>query len=437
MASTLSEILLVFILILANGFFALSEIAVISARRARLQQLAEGGNHSAQEVLTLLKSSGRFLSTVQVGITLVGIFAGAFGGATLATRLAVLFEQLPLLAPYSEPISFGLVVVVITYLSLVIGELVPKQIALTHAEQIAMLVAQPMGHLSRLTGPIVSLLSLSTRTVLKLLRIEPTDTEPVTSDEIRIMIEQGTRAGAFQPLEGELVEGVFRLGDQRIGALITPRPEIVWLDLDDSPQEWQRQITDSGHTRFPVARAQVEEVVGVVLAKDLLAQSLSGQPLDLEAAMQAPLFVPETMPALTVLERFKETYSHIALVINEYGGLEGLVTVGDVLDAIAGDLPEGREEAEPEVVQREDGSWLLDGMLAIDTFKDLFKISEPIPGHGRYYWTLGGFVMSQLGQVPDAGDYFEWRDLRLEVVDMDGRRVDKVLVSEASEEDEG
>jgi putative hemolysin len=423
------EMLFVFLLILANGLFAMAEIAIVASRKVRLQQRANEGDLRARAALELAETPNRFLSTVQIGITLIGILAGAYGGATIAHELAAQLERISFLAPYSHAISLGVVVLGIAYLSLILGELVPKRLALSNPERIACAVATPMRLLAVLAFPAVRLLSLSTEVVLRLLGVQPTAESPVTEEEIKVLIEQGTQAGVFEAAEQDMVERVFRLGDRHVGVLMTPRTEIVWLDVEDSSEEIQHRITSTVHSRFLVAQGALDQVLGIVHAKDLLARSLEGQPFDLKACLRQPLFVPESMRALKVLELFKQSGTHLALVVDEYGGIEGLVTLNDILEAIVGDLPSIDEPAEPPVVQREDGSWLLDGMLPVDEIKELFQLAQ-LPGEeAGTYQTLGGMVMSHLGRIPSAADHFEWAGLRFEVMDMDGHRVDKVLVA--------
>ncbi len=425
------EILFILLLLIANGVFAMSEIAVVAARKARLQQLAEAGNDRARTALQLANEPERFLPTIQIGITLVGILAGAFGGATIAEQLGARLNTIPQIAPYGEAVALGVVVLAITYLSLIIGELVPKRLALNSPERIASLVAKPMHALSRAASPAVHLLSASTSAVLKLLRVRPTTEPLVTEEEIKLLIGQGTQAGIFEKTEQEMLERVFRLGDRRISQLMTPRLDIVWLDTGDSLENIQRKIKEHRFSRFPVCNGSLDNVLGVVKARDMLARSLLGQSLDLKACMKPPLFVPESRMVFRVLEMFKTSHSHIALVINEHGSLEGLVTINDVLQAIVGDIPLAGEKAETLAVQREDGSWLLDGVLPVEDFKEIFPVGE-LPGEGRgNYQTLAGFVMSCLGRIPSTADHFEWGGLRFEVVDMDGKRVDKVLVMHA------
>jgi putative hemolysin len=428
MPSIMFEALVIFLLIILNGVFAMSEIAVVSARKARLQQWAEAGDAKARAALELANAPNQFLSTVQIGITLIGILAGAFGGATIARELNARLSSIPLFAPYSHALSLAIVVAITTYLSLIVGELVPKRLALNNPERLAAAIAGPMRALSRVAYPVVHLLGLSTDFVLRMLGTKPSTEPPVTEEEIRALIEQGARTGMFEEAEREMVERVFRLGDRRVGAVMTPRTEIVWLDRDAAPEEIRRTITESAHSRFLVAQESLDNVLGVVHAKDLLAHCLAGQSVDVTTTLQQPLYVPESMAALKVLELFKQSRTHIALAVDEYGGIQGLVTPNDILEAIVGDLPAAGEVAEPLALQREDGSWLLDGMLPVDEFKALFHLGF-LPGQDQgVYNTLAGFVIMQLGRIPTAADSFEWGGLRIEVVDMDGNRVDKVLV---------
>jgi putative hemolysin len=426
------EIILILILIITNGIFSLSEMAVISARKTRLQERIQKGDQRAKVALDLANSPSRFLSTVQIGITLVGILAGALGGATIANLMAEKISQIKFLAPYSEIISISIVVMVITYLSLVFGELVPKRLAMNSPEKIASRMAPSMRTISKIVSPVVSLLSRSTEGVLRILGLKGTSEQPVTEEEIKLLIEQGAKTGVFELSEQEMVNRVFRLGDRKVNALMTPRPEIIWLDINEPIKKIQETILSSGHSCFPVAQDNLDNLLGIVLAKDLLSQSLSGSPFDIKSIMLPAKFVPEGTPALEVLERFKETRSHVALVIDEYGGLQGLVTTSDILSAVVGEIPLPDEKEEAEIVQRADGSWLVDGKLQIDEFKDLFKMNKlPLEEEGNYQ-TMGGFVMTFLGRIPSVGDNFEWENFQFEVVDMDGRRVDKVLVTLSS-----
>lgn len=429
MDSVWLNILIVLLLIAANGIFAMSEIAIIAARKARLQEQAEGGNKGARIALELSSAPNRFLSTVQIGITLIGIFAGALGGTTIAEKMAEWLIRFPSLAPYRLTLSILVVVLGITYLSLIIGELVPKRLGLEHAERIASAVGPLMKSLAWISAPVVHLLSLSTDLVLRLFGTRRPQQSPVTEDELRIMIRLGTQAGVFEPYEQLMMERVLKLGDRPVSNLMTPRMEIVWIDPEDSPEEILQKVMESGFSQFPVAPGNLDNVIGLVTAKDLLTQKLTGRTVDPKSILRPALFVPENTSALRVLETFKANRSHVGLVIDEYGGFEGLITLDDILEAISGDIPLPHEEEEPDVVQREDGSWLLDGMLLLDELKELLKIRElPFDEDGSYQ-TLGGLVTAVLGRIPTAGDHFEWNGFRFEVADMDGRRVDKVIIA--------
>lgn len=422
------EVLFILLLIILNGIFSMSETALVSSRKLRLQQQAEEGHENAAAALELANDPNRFLATVQFGITLIGTLTGVFGGATIAEKLAVVLEKFEWLQPHHESLALGLVVFGITYLSLILGELVPKRLALYHPERIAAGMAKSMRRLSVLASPFVRLLSFSTEGVLRLLHIKAPVETPVTEEEVKAMIDQGTEAGVFEEAEQDIVERVFRLGDRRVSTLMTSRSDIIWLDLDDTVEEVRHKIASSGYSRFPVAQGSVDNLLGVVRVKDLVASSLSGPALDLRSFLRKPLFVHEKMRALKVLEDFKQSRTHIAIVVDEYGEMQGLLTLNDVLEAIVGDMPNLGMAETAQAVKREDGSWLIDGFMPIDEFKQLFELGE-MPGDDRGdYETLGGFVLVYLEHIPKAGEFFEWNDLRFEVMDMDGNRIDKVLV---------
>lgn len=422
------EILFIVLLLIANGVFAMSELAVVASRKTRLQRMAASGDPRASAALELAQQPERFLSTIQIGITLVGILAGAFGGATIAEQLGAKISTLPSLAPYGEAIGLIVVVLSITYLSLVIGELVPKRLALNNPERVALVVAGPMRGLARLASPVVSLLSVSTSAVLTFLRMRAPTEPPVTEDEIKLLIQQGTQAGVFEEVEQEIIESVFRLTDRSVEALMTPRIGIVWLDINDPPETLHRKVAESTYSRFPVCRGTLDNLLGIVKAKDMLSRCVSGASLDLQADLKQPLFVPESTPAIRALEMFKAARTHLALVIDEYGAVEGLVTTNDILEAIVGDIAPVESEAGKDAVQREDGSWLIEGAMPVDEFREIFSVGR-LPGEERgVYHTLAGFVLFHLGRVPSEADRFEWHGLRFEIVDMDGKRIDKVLV---------
>src|SRR6185503_4800670 len=429
------EIIIILLLIVANGIFALSEMAVITARKSRLQDWIKKGNRRAKVALELALAPNRFLSAVQIGITLVGILAGAFAGRSVAQWLGAYIVGLPIIGPYHREIGLAVVVLVITYFSLVIGELVPKRLALRHPEAIATYVAIPLRLFTKISSPMVHLLSVSTDVVCRIFGRHQGEEPPVTEEEIKTLVQQGTDAGVFEESEQDMVEAVFRLGDKTARTLMTPRTQIAWLDLEDSAERVREKIISSGHSCFPVATGSLDKVDGVVQAKELLAHSLAGRGLDLAALMQQPLFVPRTVTALEVLESFKKSGQHIALVVDEYGGIEGLLTHHDILEAIAGDIPFDGKPTDPKAVQRHDGSLLLDGMLSVEEFKEIFHL-EDLPGEKRdAYQTLGGFVFTRMGRIPTVSDSFEWNGLRFEVVDMDGKRIDKLLVSGRREQE--
>jgi putative hemolysin len=428
MADLAIEILIVLLLILANGVFAMAEIAIVSARKVRLEQRARAGDLNARAALELANAPNHFLAAVQIGITLVGILAGAFGGATIAEKLAAPLRALPFLAPYSETLSLVIVVLTITYLSLIIGELAPKRIALHNPERVAARVAIPMRMLATLAAPIIRLLSASADLVLRPLGIKGGAETPITEEEIKILLHQGTQAGLFDAVEQDMIEQVFQLGDRRVNALMTPRPDIIWIDLEDPIAENQRKVAESRHSYFIVCRGDLDNAIGVVHVKDLFAASFACQAIDWVALARPPLFVPESMRALRVLETFKKSGTHIALAVDEYGSVQGLITLNDILEAIVGEVPLPGESARPEAIQRADGSWLLDGMLPLDQVKEILQL-EQLPGEAEIqFQTLGGFMLSQLGRIPAPADHFEWRGMRFEIMDMDDKRVDKVLV---------
>jgi putative hemolysin len=429
MNNLLLELSIIVLLILFNGLFSMSETAVVSARKARLQQMADEGSSRAREALGLANNPNRFLATVQIGITLIGILTGVFGGATITRQLAELLSAIPVLAPYASVVAGLVVVTLLTYFTLIIGELVPKRLALNGAERISSSVAGPMTFLSRVTWPLVRLLGISTDFVLRLLRVKPSDEPFVTAEEIMVMVEQGTDAGLFERSEQDLIERVLALDERRVDSFMTPRNKIVALDITATIDDVRTKLLDSRHSRFPVVDGDLDNVLGIVRAKDILTQSLAGQPFDLHSLLRPALFLPEVITALETLERFRQESTHVALILDEFGGIQGMITHNDVLEAIVGYDPSQEAPAEPQVMRRADGSWLVDGLTAIEDFEDALDIDALPEDAGRRYQTVGGLVMSEVGGVPSTGQSFVWRGLRFEVVDMDGRRVDKVLVT--------
>ncbi|MDJ0618825.1 MAG: hemolysin family protein [Calothrix sp. MO_192.B10] len=421
------ELLIIFLLILGNGLFVMSELAIVSARKVRLQQLAERGDTKAGTALKLATAPNQFLGTVQIGITLLTILSGAYGEGTIAKRIIPILTAINLQPAYAQQLANVIAIMIITYLTLTIGELVPKRLALNNPESIATLISIPMQILSTISAPIVYLLSVSTEFILQLLRIKPSTEPQVTEEEVRVLIEQGTEEGTFEAAEQDIVERVFRLGDRPLNAFMTPRLDVVWLDLEDSPEENRQKIIENGYSRYPVCQGSLDDVVGIVAVTDLLARSFCGQNLDLTVSLRQPVFVPENTSGLKVLEVFRQTLSHMALIVDEYGVIQGLITLNDLMIEIVGEVPDEEEEG-PQAVQREDGSWLLDGMLPVDEFLELFQLEELPAQEKGSYQTLGGFMITHFGRIPAAADYFEWQDMRFEVMDMDGNRVDKVLV---------
>jgi len=429
----LGEIVIIALLVGLNGFFAMSELALVSSRKARLQTLANEGSRGAARALRLLDEPTNLLSTVQIGITLIGIFAGAYGGATLSEPLGAFLKRFPLLAEHSQAIAFGLVVVLITYFSLIIGELVPKRIALNHAERIASGVALPMQILARAGAPLVWLLRISTELVLRLLGVKPKPDSTVTEEEVKSMIAEGTQSGVFEPAESEILESVLRLTDRFARSIMVPRPDVIWLDANDPASVILDEIKEGGHSRYPVCRGGVEDILGVVSTRELLEQQRSTGQINVEAACHAPVFINETMPIWTVLDRFKSADLHMAIVLDEHGSFEGIVTPLDILGALAGALPEGRgDDEEAAFIQRADGSWLADGRTSIDMIERRFAL--PSMNKEGDFVTLAGFVLQQLGRLPEEGENFEWQGWRFEVIDMDGRRIDKVLIEKLNDD---
>jgi putative hemolysin len=409
----------------------MAEIAVVSARRARLKLRAEQGEKGAQSALALAEEPEDFLATIQIGITLVAILMGAVGSIQIAKQLEPFLADIPIVGNYAFEVAEITAVILITYLSLVLGELAPKQIGLNAPEHIASRIAPAMTRLAWFARPIVRFLNLSTQLIVRLLRIRLSEEPAVTEAEIQMMLEQGTEVGVVEPIEEEIMEQLFRVGDLHVNDLMVDRTDIVWLDVADSLEAIKEKIEEGAHSRYPVARGDLDNLIGIVFVKDLLLQTLECDLPDLELLVKSTLFIPSGLPVYRVLERFKEAQAQIAFVTDEHGGVEGLVTFMDLLEAIVGDVPEVVDPANPTAVRRADGSWLIDGKLPIETFKQIFNINQLPEESENYYQTVGGFVMSYLGRVPEAGDAFTWQKLTIEVMDMDWRRVDKVLVTEA------
>ncbi len=426
------EIVIILLLIVLNGIFSMSEIAVVSARKARLEQAAREDRPGATAALQLASEPNTFLSTVQIGMTLIGIVTGVFGGARIARRLAPLVAEVPGLAPYSQSLALALVVLVITFLSLVVGELVPKRIGMHSPERIARLVARPMNLLSRVTRPFVWLLSRSTELILKVLRLRPAEEAPVTEEEVRSLIGDGTRTGVFEEIEQDIVERVFTLSDRKVGSVMRSRLDLRWLDVDDPPEASLAAIAEANQDIFLLARGHLDEVVGIVNTRMILAALLGGQPLRLAGIAEKPLFVPEFMDAFRALELLKGSPVPAAVVIDEFGTVQGLVTLGDLFAAMVGEADGGNGE-EKGIVPREDGSYLVDALLPLDEFVRYFEVPDLADGERTGFHTVGGLLIHLAREIPKTGDRFTWHGYQLEVMDMDSNRVDKVLVEELAE----
>ncbi len=434
--STRNELVIILALVVINGILAMTEMAMVSSRKSRLQQSADSGDAGAQKALHVLKNPNRLLSSIQIGITLVGILAGVFGGATVAENLGAWLSGFAALRQYAEALGIGIVVVGITYLSLVFGELVPKRLALNNPEKISSFMAAPINLLARLAAPLVFLLSISTNAILMILRVRPQRELSHTEDEIKIIIEESTQAGVFEKTEQDIANRVLSLGDLNVNDIMTPRPDIVFINIDSRPEELLESITAEGHTEFPVYSQDPDNILGIVSTKDLWAQSMTEKRQDLQSILHKPLFIPEALQALKVLELFKQSRTHVALVIDEYGIVQGIVTLHDILESIVGDLPSAEVAEDSGAIRREDGSWLIDGLLPAEKFKEIFNLAEMPEEDAGHYHTIAGFVLFQLNQMPTTGSRLEWANYTFEVVDMDGNRIDKLLVIPPRREEE-
>jgi putative hemolysin len=423
------DLLFLLLLLVANGLFAMAEIALVASRSVRLEQRAHAGDARAAHALRLKANPTDFLSTVQVGITLIGILAGAYSGSTLAEPLAALLRSVPAIGPYGDALALAIVVSALTYCSLVIGELVPKAIALREPERIAAWVAQPFDIVARVASPLVRLLSISTNVLLWLLRVRPGVDPHPTEDEIRALIKQAAHTGEVEPAEQLLVEKVFHLGDRRVSSLMTPRHNVEWIDVNGEAAEIRQALATQRRSCYLVCDSELDRVVGVALAEELLAQCLTGQTVDLRAVARAPLFVPDTLSALILLEQFRTAHTETALVVDEYGGIQGLITITDILEGLASGVPDAPTQEAGPIVRRNDGSWLVDGDVSLDDLRAHVRLPSIPEEEVGQYETLAGLVMTRLSRVPHVGDHVEWETLRFEVVDMDGRRVDKVLIA--------
>lgn len=405
----------------------MSEIALVSAKRSRLELAAKRGDKKAAAALKLAQSPDRFLSTVQIGITLIGILTGIFSGESITQDLKLFIEKSEALRPYSQTLSVTIIVIAITFFSLVIGELVPKRIGLSNPEGISKAVAGPMGILSKITAPFVWLLSVSGNLLIRVLGIKPASSQAVTEEEIKAMVQEGAHAGVIREIEHDIVERVFHIGDRKAVTLMTPRQEITWLNIHDSIEENMQKVIGQKHSVYPLCDNELDKVIGAIHIKDLVKTLSSGQQPDLLQLKREMIFIPEVNKAYRVLEKFKESRTHYAMVVDEYGGVSGMVTMNDVMDALVGDVPEEDDDSDYQIRQRDDGSYLVDAQIPIAEFISYFDLTASDSEHAGIN-TLAGLAMYYLKRIPRTGDIFEWKQFKFEIIDMDGNRVDKILV---------
>jgi putative hemolysin len=423
----MTAILILALLIVLNGLFAMAETAVVSSRKSRLKQRAQEGSKRARVAYKLAKNPNRFLATIQIGITMIGILSGALAEERLAADLQAWLGEIPIIEKYRDPLATGLLVGALTYFSLVIGELIPKRIALMYPEAIASSIGLPMRGLSRLTAPLVYLLSFSTDLVLRIFGVRAPKEEPVTPEELKVLIQEGASAGIFDQTEQDIVTNVFRLAERRASAIMTPRTEIMSLDVNDSPESIRAKILEEPHAFYPVVENHMDHVMGVLSAKDIMTQVLGGEEIQLTMLMHRPLIVPESISILQMLDSFRINPAQVAFIADEYGSILGLVTQNSVVEAIVGEMPDLEEPTEPDMVIRDDGTYLVNGAMAADDLREKLRLPE-LPGR-NHYDTVGGFALLQLQRIPSVGDSFEWGGAIFEVVDMDGKRIDKILVT--------
>lgn len=429
MTHFLNDIIILFFLIVINGIFSMSEIAVVSSRKAKLKVMADQGKKWVARALDLAEEPSNFLSTIQVGITLIGVISGAYGGAVIAQDLEVYLRDWPFIGPYSEAVSIVSVVVVITYLSIVVGELLPKRLALQNPEQVAAMVSVPLHYFSLVVYPVVKILSASSEFIVRLLGLKKPVTT-VSEEEVKVLLEEGTEAGVFHQMEHDIIHGAFEIDDLSVKDVMTPRPDIVWIDLKSPWPETLAVIKESDHASFPVCEGELDHVVGFLHVKDLFKRYPDLENIELPSILRKPFIFPETITALKLLEHFKASPIHAALIVDEYGTVQGLVTVNDIMEAIVGDIPSFSEAEEDSIVRRDDGTWLIDGTLPIEEFKEEFKVTALPEEEEREYHTIAGFIMTYLGRIPVAGDKFTWDRFEIEILDMDGNRIDKILLKE-------
>lgn len=425
----LVEFVVILILVIINGFFSMAEIAIVSSRKSRLEGLAKKGDTGARLALKLSSQPTRLLATVQIGITLIGILTGAFGGASFTDEMAAVIQYIPFIGVYSHPIALVVVVLTITYLSLIVGELVPKKVALQNPERIARIVAGPMSLVSSLSWPAVWLLSHSTEVLITGLKLKAPEEPVVTEDEIKSLMAQGTNLGEFDEVEQDIVERVFHMGDRKVGSLMTNRIDLEWLDINDDFEINRDKILKSDYSSFPLCDDELDKVLGILYTKKFLISLHDTPNPDLRAIMEKPIFVPENMTAFKVFEKFKEKQSRIVIVVDEFGAVQGMVTMNDFIEALLGELDNSDKGDDEVIIKRQDGSWLIDALLSFEEFIAYFEIDDVVQEDRTGFHTLGGFILHLSEQIPRTGEVFVWRNFTFEVVDMDGNRIDKILVT--------
>lgn len=431
------EIIVIAILILFNAYLSLAEIAIVSSKKVTLQKMERDGERRAHIILNFLDDPNEFLSAIQVGITLIGILTGALGGATFSQPIAQYLYAF-LTPNTSNTIAMIIVVVITTYFSLIIGEIVPKRIAMNNPEKSAVKCAKSMKYITTIAKPIVNALSGSTNFILKLLGSKPSDDDVVTQEEVKLLIKEGIQDGTIEKEEESIIKRVFRLDAQKVDMIMTPRNDIIWIDLEEDLEEMKRKVIESKRSIFPIAEGELDDFLGVVQAKDILSSIFTKNKLDLKKNIKNPLVVPENLPSMELLKKYKSNneYVHMALVVDEFGTLEGLITLNDLLEGIVGDIPGIDEDDEPKAIKRRNGSWLIEGRYPIDEFKDLFHIEEPLPLEEEdNYTTVAGFILSYSGEIPDVGEKFEWDGFNFKIASIDGHHIDKLIVRKIEKKD--
>jgi putative hemolysin len=418
------DVLILLLLILLNGFFALSEMALVAAKKVRLQAAAEQGRAGARSALALMEDPTTLLSAIQIGITLIGLVTGIFSASVFATPLSLIFIDLGMPASFAENVAYVAVVLLVTFVSLTLGELVPKRVALLHAEALAMFVAPVMRLFATVMAPLVWLLRVTVNGILKVLPISSAPQAAVTEDDVRALVAEGTRAGVFLASERRLLEGVLALADRKVGSIMVPRQDVIWLNIDEPLEKLWQRAKESGHARFLVSRQKFDNLLGMITLADL-SEALHRGKLDPEQDLEPPLHIPDSISVLQLLDQFQRSSTHLAVVTDEYGEIEGITTPIDILKAIAGELPDLGSRERAEWIPREDGSYLVDGHMPIEELQQRLNRRDMA---GRDYHTVAGFILARLGRIPKAGDTLTWRDLKIEIVDMDGVRIDKILL---------